>query len=245
MQTRDAAINVFGQPIGPEVPGWTPLPLPSLEPMAGRLCRLEPYDGERHLRDLYDAYAQDDGRMWTYVPWGPFPNAATLDRTIRDTAEQRGFQRLIILDAQSGLAVGEASYMRQEPELGSIEVGAVTFAPRLKRTPAATEAMHLMMRRAFETGYRRYEWKCDSLNAPSRAAALRLGFVFEGVFRQERVYRGRNRDTAWFSVTDGEWPAVRCATEQWLDEVNFDEDGRQRRRLTELIAEARKAQQAA
>src|SRR4051812_24957858 len=100
MQTPHPATNAFGQPIGPEVPGWTPLPLPSLEPMAGRFCRLAPYDGERHLRDLYGAYAQDDGRMWTYVPWGPFPNAATLDRTIRDTAEQRRFQRLIILDAR-------------------------------------------------------------------------------------------------------------------------------------------------
>jgi RimJ/RimL family protein N-acetyltransferase len=240
-----ATTNAFGQPVGLPVPDWKPLPLPSLEPMAGRFCRLEPYDAQRHLGDLHATYQEDDGRMWTYVPWGPFAEPAALDQLYRYTAEQRGFQRLVIVDAASGRAVGEASYMRQEPELGSIEVGAVAFGPRLKRMPAATEAMHLMMKRAFETGYRRYEWKCDALNAPSRAAALRLGFVFEGIFRQERVYRGRNRDTAWFSVVDHEWPAVRQGAEQWLEAANFDGEGRQRRRLAELIAEARQAPHAA
>ena len=209
--------------------------------MPGRFCRLEPFDQDRHLAPLYETYAEDDGRMWTYVPWGPFPDAEAMAQMIRFTAEQAPyrFQRFAILDAPGGRPVGEASYMRHAPDLGSIEVGAVTFGPRLKRTPAATEAMYLMMRRAFEAGYRRYEWKCDALNAPSRAAAQRLGFTFEGVFRQERVYKGRNRDTAWFSVIDAEWPAVQRGMERWLDLANFDAAGVQLRRLSELIGDER------
>jgi RimJ/RimL family protein N-acetyltransferase len=159
---------------------------------------------------------------------------------IRRTSEPpQSFQRFAILDAASGRPVGCASYMRHAPELGSVEVGAVTFGPNLKRTPAATEAMYLMMRRVFEAGWRRYEWKCDALNAASRAAALRLGFRFEGVFRNERVYHGRNRDTAWFSVIDREWPLLRQAMECWLEPGAFDEAGRQRRRLSDLIEEVR------
>lgn len=208
--------------------------------MQGRFCRLERFDGGRHLAALYETYAQDDGRMWTYVPWGPFPDAAAMEQ-VRLATEQapHHFQRFAILDAPSGRPIGESSYMRHAPDLGSIEVGAVTFGPRLKRTPAATEAMYLMMRRAFEAGYRRYEWKCDSLNAPSRAAAQRLGFSSEGVFRNERVYKGRSRDTAWFSVIDTEWPSVRRAMERWLDGANFDAAGVQRRRLSELIGDER------
>ena len=132
----------------------------------------------------------------------------------------------------SGRAVGVASYLRIDPAAGAIEVGHINFSPRLQRTRAATESMYLMMKRVFdELGYRRYEWKCDSLNAPSRAAALRLGFQFEGVFRQALVYKGRNRDTAWFSILDREWPALAAAFERWLDPANFDEAGRQRERL--------------
>jgi RimJ/RimL family protein N-acetyltransferase len=235
------SINAFGQPVGPDVPGWTPCARPSDEPLAGRFCRLEPYDAGRHLKPLFATYAQDDGRMWTYVPWGPFPDAEAMGQVIRFTGElaPQPFQRFVILEAASGDPVGEASYMRHAPDLGAIEVGAVTFGPRLKRTPAATEAMHLMMRRVFETGYRRYEWKCDALNAASRAAAQRLGFTFEGVFRNERVYKGRSRDTAWFSVIDRDWPALRRAMERWLDQANFDGAGAQRRRLAELVVEER------
>jgi RimJ/RimL family protein N-acetyltransferase len=239
----EAAIstNAFGQPVGPAVAGWTPRSRPSDEPMQGRFCRLEPFEVDRHLKPLFADYAQDDGRMWTYVPWGPFPDAAAMEQVIRFTAQMapQPFQRFAILQAASGDPVGEASYMRHAFDLGSIEVGAVTFGPRLKRTPAATEAMYLMMRRVFEAGYRRYEWKCDALNAPSRAAAQRLGFAFEGVFRNERVYKGRNRDTAWFSLIESEWPAVRRGMERWLDEANFDGDGVQRRGLTALIGEER------
>jgi RimJ/RimL family protein N-acetyltransferase len=141
-----------------------------------------------------------------------------------------------ILDAATGRPVGVASYLRIDPPSGSIEVGHLRFSPRLQRTPASTEAMYLMLARAFGLGYRRYEWKCDALNAPSRAAALRLGLSFEGIFRQATVYKGRNRDHAWFAATDREWPALREAYERWLDPGNFDERGRQRTRLSELTA---------
>jgi RimJ/RimL family protein N-acetyltransferase len=145
-----------------------------------------------------------------------------------------------IVDNQTGKAVGVATFMRIDRANGVIEVGNINYSPLLQRTPAATEAMFLMMRRVFdELGYRRYEWKCDSLNAPSRAAALRLGFQFEGIFRQAVVYKGRNRDTAWFSIIDREWPALRGAYEQWLEAANFDTEGRQRRKLTEYVEEAR------
>jgi RimJ/RimL family protein N-acetyltransferase len=204
--------------------------------MQGRFCRLERFDAERHLEPLFAAYAEDDGRMWTYLPWGPYPDTRAMGASTAETAD--AFQRFVIIP-QDEAPAGQASFMRHAPAEGSVEVGAVIFAPRLQRTPAATEAMYLMMRRAFETGYRRYEWKCDALNAPSRAAALRLGFTFEGVFRQERVYRGRNRDTAWFSVIDAEWPILGLAFERWLDPANFDHSGAQRRRLSELIAEER------
>ena len=202
--------------------------------MQGRFCRLEPYAREQHLQGLFEAYAADDGRMWTYLPWGPFADAAGLEQLMVFTQDM--FQQFVILGSASGLPLGSASYMRHAPDAGSVEVGAVTFGPDLRRTPAATEAMYLMMRRAFETGYRRYEWKCDALNAPSRAAALRLGFRYEGTFRQERVIKGRNRDTAWFSVIDSEWPQLRRAMERWLEPANFDTTGQQRRALSAMIA---------
>ena len=204
--------------------------------MAGRFCRLEAWDSARHLQGLFDAAAVDDGRMWTYLPWGPFADPAALQAVIDETAAR--FQRFAILDP-AGRTLGSASYMRHDLEAGSVEVGAVIFTPSLQRTPAATEAMFLMMRRAFDGGFRRYEWKCDALNAASRAAALRLGFRYEGTFRQAMVYRGRNRDTAWFSILDGDWPALKDAFERWLAPANFDADGRQRRSLRDVIQSLR------
>jgi len=139
-----------------------------------------------------------------------------------------------VVENSTGSAVGVASYLRIAPRNGSIEVGHLNFSPALQRTPAATEAMFLMMERAFGLGYRRYEWKCDALNAASRAAAQRLGLSFEGVFRQATVYKGRNRDTAWYAAIDTEWPALRSAFQRWLAPSNFDETGRQRTRLADL-----------
>jgi RimJ/RimL family protein N-acetyltransferase len=141
-----------------------------------------------------------------------------------------------VIDSATQKAVGVASYLRIDPASGSIEVGHIAYAPGLQRTPAATEAMVLMMQRAFELGYRRYEWKCDALNAPSRAAAQRLGLSFEGVFRQASLYKGRNRDTAWYAAIDQDWPALQAAFLRWLDPTNFDANGRQRTRLSDLTA---------
>ncbi len=232
--------NHLGQPIGASVPGWSPRPRPPRTAMAGRFCTIEPLDPERHAAQLFAAYAEDrEDRIWTYLPRGPYESPGEY----RSWAEAacRGDDPLVhtILDNTTGEAVGTASYMRIEPAIGVIEIGSITYSPRLQRRPAATEAMYLMMRRVFdELGYRRYEWKCDSLNQPSREAAARLGFRYEGLFRQATITRGRNRDTVWFSVTDGEWPALRAAFEGWLDPANFAADGTQRRRLASLRSSA-------
>lgn len=166
--------------------------------------------------------------MWAYLPYGPFESLATYGEWLGQMSSKPDPLFFAIIDQGSDRPVGVASYLRIDPEKGSIEVGHLAFSPLLQRTAAATEAMYLMMARAFALGYRRYEWKCNTLNAASRAAAERLGFTFEGVFRQAAVVKGRNRDTAWYSVIDGEWPRLREAFERWLAPANFDETGRQR-----------------
>lgn len=235
--------NAYEQPIGPDMPGWTPRPRPPSRPAEGRYCRLEPLSAERHAADLFRAFSQaPDDSDWTYMSVGPFADEAAY-RTFAESA-QAGNDPLhhAIIDLNSGRAIGTLALMRIDPANGVIEVGFVSFSRQLKRTRIATEAQFLLMRRAFdELGYRRYEWKCDSLNAPSRAAALRLGFQFEGIFRQATVYKGRSRDTAWFSITDGEWPALRAAYERWLSPDNFDAEGNQRKGLAELAAAERAA----
>ena len=224
-----------GQPVGFPVPGWTPRPRPPRRPMAGRYCRLEPLDPARHGPDLFAANAADDGRMWTYLPVGPFDGEAAYRRWLESVAGGDDPLFHAVVDVAGGRAVGLCSYLRVDPPNGVIEIGHLQFSPRLQRTPAATEAMFLLIRRAFdELGYRRMEWKCDSLNAPSRAAAARLGFRFEGIFRQAVVYKGRNRDTAWYSIVDSEWPSRRAAGERWLEATNFDAAGRQIARLADL-----------
>ena len=228
-------VNALGQPLGSRVDGWKPPPPPPREPMEGRTCRLEPLDVERHAADLHAANALDtDCANWTYLPYGPF---ATLDDYLvwlHRVATVADPQFYAIVDLATGTATGVASYLRIDPAAGSIEVGHINYSPKLQRTIAATEAMYLMMRRAFELGYRRYEWKCNALNVPSRAAALRLGFSYEGIFRQARVDKGRNRDTAWYAMIDGEWPLVDRAFRRWLDPSNFDERGRQLMALSAL-----------
>jgi len=170
--------------------------------------------------------------MWTYLFSGPFATEAAYHQWLaaREHSEDPLF--FAVVDGATGRATGLASYLRIDPPHGVIEVGHIAFSPPLQRTPAATEAMHLMMKNVFDLGYRRYEWKCDSLNAPSRRAAERLGFRFEGIFRQAVVYKGRNRDTAWYSIIDAEWPALKTAFERWLDPANFDAGGRQQSSLT-------------
>ncbi|MGH7060458.1 MAG: GNAT family N-acetyltransferase [Stellaceae bacterium] len=225
--------NHLGQPIGPPLPGWSPRPAPPRTPLAGRFCRVEPLDPACHAADLFAAYSEDkEGRNWTYLPYGPFPGFEAYREWAQAAAARDDPLCHAIVDAASGRAVGVASLMRIDRPAGAIEVGGISYSPRLQQKPAATEAMYLLMRRVFdELGYRRYEWKCDSLNAASRAAALRLGFRYEGLFRQATVYKQRSRDTAWFSIIEGEWPALRAAFERWLDPANFDAEGRQRAAL--------------
>lgn len=231
-------LNHLGQPIGPELPGWAPPPRPARVTMAGRFCRLEPLDAAQHTDDLFAAFRADaEGRMWTYLAHGPYDDPAELRGWVGRSARSEDPLFYAIAGAQTGRAVGVASYLRISPEAGAIEVGHLAFAPALQRTPAATEAMFLMMQWAFDAGYRRYEWKCDALNAPSRAAARRLGFTYEGTFRQATIYKGRSRDTAWFAITDGEWPALRAAFARWLAPENFDAEGRQIARLEALRGE--------
>jgi RimJ/RimL family protein N-acetyltransferase len=204
--------------------------------MVGRYCRLEPVSVEQHEKELFAAYMQaPDGRDWTYLFSARPETAQDFNAYLAALQKSEDPLHFTIIDTSTNTAVGTAALMRIEPTHGVIEVGSITFSPLLKKTRAATESMYLMMRRAFdELGYRRYEWKCDSLNAPSRAAAGRYGFTFEGIFRQALVYKGRSRDTAWFSITDAEWPRIRSAFEAWLDPVNFNADGRQKRRLSDL-----------
>ena len=229
--------NALGQPIGPPMPDWAPPPRPPREPMAGRWCRIVPLDPDRHAEDLYRANSLDrEGRNWTYMNYGPFDSFSAYRGWMESFCLGEDPLFHAIVDGTTGMAVGVASYHRIDPKAGVIEVGHLNYSPLLQRKPAATEAMYLMMKHAFDLGYRRYEWKCDSLNAPSRAAAQRLGFSYEGIFRQATIYKGRSRDTAWYSVIDKEWPELERAFVHWLDPENFDEQGRQRRRLSELTA---------
>jgi RimJ/RimL family protein N-acetyltransferase len=216
-------------PTGSPLPGWEPRPLPVRTPIIGRYCKLEPLDAEAHAAALHDAYALDEsGRGWTYLPYGPFSTAEAFAKWVDEAADSDDPRFFTIVDGDN-VPVGVASYLRIMPAIGTIEVGHIHLAPPLQRTPAATEAMYLMMAHAFEElGYRRYEWKCDALNARSRRAAERLGFTYEGTHRQATIYKGRNRDTAWYSILDSEWPRVRVALEAWLDPANFDAEGVQR-----------------
>jgi RimJ/RimL family protein N-acetyltransferase len=210
--------------------------------MTGRLCRLDPLKSSIHAQELSEAHSLDaEGRNWTYLPYGPFASVDDLAAWAKSVETSEDPLFFSIIDLATARAVGWESYLRIDQEMGSIEVGHVAYSPLLQRTAAGTEAMYLMMRRAFdELQYRRYEWKCDSLNAPSWNAAERLGFQFEGVFRQAWVRYGRNRDNAWFSILDSEWPAIRSALESWLDPANFDGASRQRRRLADFMAESRR-----
>ena len=233
--------NALGQPIGFPVEGWTERPRPPRTAIEGRHCRVEPIEPTRHAADLHAANREDArDRIWSYLPYGPFETLDDYRAWMEATCLGDDPLFHAIVDAKTEKAVGVASYLRIEPPVGVIETGHINYAPRLQKTAAATEAMFLMMRRVFdELGYRRYEWKCDALNAGSRAAAERLGFTFEGVFRQATLYKGRNRDTAWYAITDGDWPAIKTAFERWLDDANFDADGRQRESLSVLTMAAR------
>jgi RimJ/RimL family protein N-acetyltransferase len=213
-------------------------PAPSSQPitLTGRLVTLVPLDPVAHAEPLYEAsHGPEREDLWRYLFDGPYPNLSAFETRLRQMASTRDPLFFTILENGSRRPVGYASYMRIEPVHRVIEVGSILFTPLLQRTPGATEAMYLMARHVFEDlGYRRYEWKCNALNEPSRRAALRLGFTFEGVFRKHMIIKGRNRDTAWYSMLDSEWPDRKCSFEAWLAEENFDADGRQKRSLADL-----------
>jgi RimJ/RimL family protein N-acetyltransferase len=205
--------------------------------MQGQYVRLEPLVAADHCDDLFAAFAADsENRIWDYLPYGPFASATDLASWMVIKCSVPDPYFFAIIDQASNRAIGVASYLRINPQSGSIEVGHINFAPMLQATIGATEAMYMMMRWAFDEGYRRYEWKCDALNMKSRRAAQRLGLSFEGVFRQATVSKGRNRDTAWFAAIDAEWPALQAAFEAWLDPANFNLAGQQKQSLSALTA---------
>ena len=188
-----------------------------------------------HLDALYAVVADDDASPWTYMPFGPFESKAALQSWMETACALKDPYYYAIVDVATSAVKGFASYLRIVPDTGVIEVGGIYFSRALRRSVSATEAMFLMMRHAIDDlGYRRYEWKCDALNAPSRNAAERLGFTYEGIFRQATIYKGRNRDTAWFSIIDTEWPRIKSAFERWLDPNNFTADGSQKQSLREI-----------
>lgn len=218
--------------LGVPVPDWKAPPSPPRHCLVGRTVELRPLSAAQHGPELFAAFSEDEAAaMWDYLPFGPYQSEADLTSWLQDCESANGKAFYALIDSLSGQASGIAAYLRIQPEAGSIEVGNLAFSPRLQRSVATTEAMYLMMRNAFELGYRRYEWKCNSLNEASKAAALRLGFQFEGVFRQAAVLKGRNRDTVWYSILDGEWPSIQAAMERWLSVENFGHDGQQKTAL--------------
>jgi len=232
--------NSLNQPIGFPLDNWQACEHPQGSRKQGRLCALEPIDLDRHSVDLFEAFSRDhDFHNWTYLPYGPFSSLAEFQGWITSTCLGDDPCFFTIIDSDSGKAVGVASFLRIQPTTGVIEVGHIHFSPLIQGSAISTEAMYLMMKLVFENlGYRRYEWKCDALNAPSCAAAKRLGFEFEGIFRQATMYKQRNRDTAWYSIIDREWPVIKSVFESWLSKDNFDASGQQRSSLSELMRQS-------
>lgn len=227
--------NQFNQPISYPIKNWQPKEIPSQLEMLGNYCKLQLIDVKQHAEKLfYSLSIENDGSSWTYLPYGPFKTTDDFSRWLQKTADQADTVLYAILDRME-LPIGIAGYLRINPEHGVIEIGHLHFSKLLQKTPAATEAIYLMMAHIFdELKYRRYEWKCDALNQPSRNAAERFGFTFEGIFRQCNVFKERNRDTAWFSVIDSEWPAIKNKFIKWLHSTNFDHAGNQKCRLKEI-----------
>lgn len=230
-----ANINQFGQVIGAAVPNWQARVIPSQATMQGRYCRLEAVNINTHGESLFSALLFDNpGDLWTYLPSGPFTEYEEFAHWLVGAMTIR--QYFVIMDQATNQPLGLASYMNINPEQGSVEVGSLQFSKLLQKTRIATEAMYLMMQRVFdELGYRRYEWKCDALNEASWKAAERLGFKLEGVFRQSHVIKGCNRDTAYFSIIDSEWPALKAKFIKWLEPSNFDSHGKQIQRLQDIL----------
>lgn len=239
MKGTPAETNEHGQAIGAPLPNWQAPPALSKAIIGGEFCRLEPLSVEDHATQLFEAFSKDvPGKIWTYLPYGPFDDLTCFCDWVSEQARKDDPLFYSVVDTNSGRAAGVASFMRITPAMGVVEIGHLNFSPLLQRTAAATEALYLMIDHIFELGYRRCEWKCNALNEASRNAALRLGFSYEGTFRQAAVIKGRNRDTAWFSLLDSEWPLLKTAFSAWLSPDNFAEDGRQRQSLSALTSTA-------
>jgi len=234
-------LNAYQQPIGDDLPDWTGAKLPGATPLVGQYTRLERIDPEPHAAQLHQAYAEaPDARDWTYMTVGPFDTLAAYEAYLVRLVPSQDPMHYAVIDQASGAAVGTFALMRVDAPNGVIEVGSVAFSRRMQKTRLGTDVMATLLKHVFvDLGYRRFEWKCDVLNAPSRAAALRFGFAHEGLFRQAIVTRGRNRDTAWYSIIDREYPALATAYRNWLDPANFSSEGRQIRSLSACIAESR------
>jgi RimJ/RimL family protein N-acetyltransferase len=215
---------------------WSAAGAPARIALNGALVRLEVLDSSRHTESLFaSSHVAGAERLWDHLPYGPFAGEEEFTAWLKEREASADPLFFAVVDWESMRARGMASFMRMVPEHGVIEIGHIWFAPAIQRTRQATEAIFLLASHAFdELGYRRLEWKCDSLNEPSRRAAERFGFTYEGTFRQHMVVKGRNRDTAWFSMTDGEWPLRRAAFEDWLSSENFDGAGRQRQSLSDV-----------
>jgi RimJ/RimL family protein N-acetyltransferase len=225
-------INQYGQPVGEALGDWTPPSgVPEPRTLEGRTVTVEPLDLDRHVDALYRVLSDAPPSLWTYMSFGPFEEPSALAGTLQVMVDDPSWQPYAIL--VDGAPAGFAAYLRIQPRDGVVEIGSITFSPALQRTTPATESLYLMIRNVFEQGYRRCEWKCDDLNAPSRVAATRLGFAYEGTFRRATHYKGRNRDTAWYAITDVEWRDLEQSFATWLDPQNFDENGDQKTRLRE------------
>lgn len=224
--------NEFSQPVGEPVPAWQGCLKPQRVRLVGRYCRIEPLDSIEHAFDLLSAFSRAPASTWTYLGVGPFSDPQEHLDLLAQQEKSQDPLHFSIIDLSLNQAVGTCALMRQDSGNGVIEIGWLTYSPLLQRSRVATEAQFLLMRYVFEElGYRRYEWKCDSLNEPSRAAAYRLGFTYEGRFRKALVYKGRNRDTDWFSLIDDEWQEQKKIFESWLMPNNFDSSGQQIRSL--------------
>lgn len=224
--------NEHGQPVGPPLAGWSSPPFPPGDVLTGRTLSLEPLEPKRHGPGLWEALRDAPDSTWTYMSFGPFRDYIQFEAALAGIlAPADWVPYAAIVD---GRPLGFASYLRTDPVAGSVEIGSITWSPSMQRTTPATEGLFLMIEHVFDLGYRRCEWKCDDLNAPSRATAIRLGFTYEGTFRKATHYKGRNRDTAWYSIIDDEWPELRRRFTDWLSEANFDEKGRQMRSLQEM-----------
>ena len=230
-------INLYGQTVGDVVPDWNGAAVLPRETLIGQYCRLVPLDADSHAADLFDAYAQaPDDRDWTWLASSRPTSVEAAACWVQGKVTDASLVPYAVIEQRSGRAVGLVCFMAIEREHGSVEIGHVTWSPRMKNTVLGTESIWLLLRQAFALGYRRVEWKCDSLNTASRRAAERLGFIFEGRFRQKIVRKGRNRDSDWLSMIDSEWPQCDAVLQRWLAAENFDENGRQRQSMAECFS---------